>query len=992
MTFARQLRAGSALQALALLGAGAMFCTPALAQSSSAVTPDQATPAQAGQPDASQPGAAAVAVQNSTEAGVDTDATSSDIVVTGTLFRRTDTETPSPVSVLTAATLDQRGITSVADAVQTISAGNGGNIPQGFGGAFAAGSQAISLRGLTTNSTLTLFDGLRAANYPLADDGQRSFVDLNTIPQAIVERIEVLRDGASATYGADAVAGVVNVILKKEIQGVVGRVEGGISDRGDRGNQRMQLTAGYGSLADQGFNFYLSGEYQHEDQLFNRDRAFPYNTNNLSSIDAGNGFTGRNGNFGFTPPTTGSTSGATVAIARPATYTPGNILSGIAVAGGQFGVLGTGGCAAGGLNTRSTTSGTYCEQDLVNQFGVILPKQERFGGTGHLTFNVGDKAQAYVVGTFYENHVTSAGTPSSIRSSNPISTLGIVLPATLTSGALNPQNPYAAQGQGALLYYRFGDIANSTDIKAKSYRFAAGVDGTIGDDWGYSVAGVYMRTNLHTERTGFINLPGLTTAVNTGTYNFFNPAANTDATRALIAPLQTSDAHSELAQGQVTITKPLFQLPGGPLQVGVGGQFRYENIYDPNADTPLETLNINTFEAIGHRYVTAGFFEINAPVLDQLEVNASGRYDHYSEGFSHFSPKIGAKFTPIQQIAIRGTYSEGFRAPSIPEVSGAVIGFVGYTPPASVQGAYGNNAYITTPYNLGLFASGNPDLKPETSKSFTGGFVVQPKSWLSLTADFYYIKKKNLIIPGIGADASAADAYLAGGALPSGVTITPNPVDPENPNLPATPFSVNALYANGQSLKTTGIDAQLQATIPLGDGVKFTSLFEGTVILKYTIDTGTDKYNYVGTIGSYNITSASGTPKYRANWQNTIEAGPYSLSGTVYYTDGYYGYADDYLGSGCENAVETSIKYNAAGTGGTAGPALQCRVKKFISVDLTGQVKVTDNFTFYVNALNVLDAKAPFDPNTYGGNNYNPAWSQSGVIGRAFRAGATFKF
>src|SRR3569623_2324566 len=133
----------------------ALAATPAMAQT----TPAPATQAPAAAEDTTPP----------------------DVVVTGSLFRRTDTETPSPVTTLSAATLESRGLTTVSDAVQSIAAGNGGNIPQGFTGAFASGSSAISLRGLTTNSTLTLFDGLRAANYPLADDGQRSFVDLNTI-------------------------------------------------------------------------------------------------------------------------------------------------------------------------------------------------------------------------------------------------------------------------------------------------------------------------------------------------------------------------------------------------------------------------------------------------------------------------------------------------------------------------------------------------------------------------------------------------------------------------------------------------------------------------------------------------------------------------------------------------------------------------------------------------------------------------------------------
>lgn len=1013
----KALRNGTTLSTLALIGAGALIATPVFAQTDPSQSGTRPTPSTAdvrpgAQNDPNQNPAVPTSGSADTANADQTATTGDDVVVTGTLFRRTNTETPSPVSVLTAQNLDQRGLTDIASAVQTIAAGNGGSIPQGFGGAFAAGSQAISLRGLTTDSTLTLFDGLREAAYPLADDGARSFVDLNTIPDAIVDRVEVLRDGASATYGADAVAGVVNVILKKEITGVEGRVEGGVTQRGDRGNNRLQLTAGYGKLDEQGFNVYISGEYEHENELFNKDRSFPYNTSNLSSINAGGGFTGRDNDFGFTPPSATSASGATVAVVRPATQTvAGNIISGVAVPGGQFRVIGAGGCAAGNLTSHTNAAGTYCEQDLVNQYGVLLPKQERFGGTAHLTVNIGAHAQAYLVGTFYENHVTVDGTPASIRSSNPINTRGIVLPALLSNGTLDPYDPYAQTGQAALLYYRFGDIANRTDLRSKTYRVATGIDGTFGDNWGYSVAGTFSRDTLDTVRTGFINLPGLTTAINTGAYNFFNPSLNTDAVRQMIAPKQTSRAKSELGQVQATITKELFQLPGGPLQVGVGGQLRYENIYDPSADTPLVTLGINTFQAIGHRYVEAGYFEINAPIVDQLEIDGSGRYDHYSTGFDHFSPKVGAKFTPIKQVSIRGTFSKGFRAPSIPESSGAVIGFTNYTPGNSLTAAqksqltamYGNDSYITNAGTLGLFSAGNPNLKPETSTSFTGGIVVQPKPWLSFTVDYYNIKKKNLIIQNAGG-ANIADQYLLTGNVPSGFTITPSTADPSYPNNRAIPFSVNALYSNGQSLQTSGIDAQIQATIPIGNQIKFTSILEGTEVLEYTVNTNgpgqndpANIFHYVGTLGSYNITSASGTPRWRANWQNTVEAGPYSLNLTTYFTSGYKGYADDNSGGGstCANAIATSVMYNTSATGvltSTTGGALQCTVKHFLDFDLTGQIKVNSKFTFYGTIANLFDAKAPFDPNTYGGNNYNPAWSTAGIIGRTFRAGATFKF
>lgn len=992
-----RLLAGAATSAVLL----ALTAAPAFAQTAPST------------PDASTPGAAAVETQAAPADAQANEDTGQDIVVTGTIFRRTNTETPSPVSVLSADSIEKRGLVTVADAIQTISSANGGGLPQNFTGAFASGAQSISLRALTTNSTLTLFDGLRAANYPLADDGQRSFVDLNTIPSATVERVETLRDGASSTYGADAIAGVVNIITKKEIKGVLGRVEGGISERGDSDNQRVQLTAGYGDLSDQGFNVYISGEYQHTGSVYNKDRGFPYNTNNLLSIVgtnaagvAGGGYTGRNGNFGYTPPSSTSSSGATTAIVLPATPTPGNPLASTPIAGGVFQVLSPNGQCGTGLTAHSNTSGIYCEQDLINQYGVIQPEQTRFGGTLHATANIGSDAQAYIAATFYQSKVFIDGTPQSIRSNgNPIETRGIYLPALLSNGQLNPQDPYAATGQAAQIFYRFGDIPSSITDLARTYRIAAGIDGKIGDSgFGYSVGATYMRTDLEQTRKGFLYIPGLQTAINTGTYNFVNPSLNSQTVRDQIAPTFTSRANSELWQVQATVTKDLFQLPGGPLQVGVGGQVRYESQYDPSPVPNRDYITVNPFSAVGNRYVEAGYFEVNAPILNSLEVNGSGRFDHYSIGFSHFSPKIGAKFTPIRQVAIRGTFSTGFRAPSIPEISGAVIGFTQYTPGTGLSAAdtttlnnrYGNNSYITTQYGLGNNSTGNPNIKPETSRAFTGGVVVQPKRWLSFTVDYYNIRKKNLILSAGGNPATIASNYLLNGTIPSGVTLTLNPADPANPALRATPLSVNFLYTNGNVLQTSGIDAQIQATLPIADGVKFTSILEGTEILEYNVDDGTGSgiQKFVGTLASYAVTSASGTPRWRANWQNTLDYGPLSLTGTAYFTSGYKGYADDNTGPGstCANAIETAIAYNATLTTGTTGGALQCTVKHFLDIDLTTQFRVNDKFTFYVNVSNLFDAQAPFDPNTYGGNNFNPAWSSAGVIGRSFRGGATFKF
>ncbi|MGH8157529.1 MAG: TonB-dependent receptor plug domain-containing protein [Rhodanobacter sp.] len=160
------------------------------------------------------------------------------VVVTGSSIPRIDAETSSPVTVITAQQIARSGYTTISDVVRSISADNSDSIPNAFGNGFAAGASGVALRGLTVNSTLVLIDGHRSADYPVSDDGERSFVDLNTIPIAAVERVEVLKDGASSLYGADAIAGVVNVILKPDFHGVEATADIGTSQKGGASPRR----------------------------------------------------------------------------------------------------------------------------------------------------------------------------------------------------------------------------------------------------------------------------------------------------------------------------------------------------------------------------------------------------------------------------------------------------------------------------------------------------------------------------------------------------------------------------------------------------------------------------------------------------------------------------------------------------------------------------------------------------------------------------------
>jgi iron complex outermembrane recepter protein len=210
-----------------------------------------------------------------------------EIVVTGSLIKRTDIETPSPAQIITDVDLKNSGYTNVSDVLRNLAANGSGTLNQGFGQAFAAGATGIALRGLSVGDTLSLIDGQRMVSYPLSDDGERSFVDVSAIPFNAVESVEVLKDGASALYGADAIAGVVNVKLKKSYVGSEFTVEGGTSQHGDGTTEHAAGIWGVGDLSSDGYNFYVAVDWHHTDKLLGSSRDGAFTTLDWNSLPGG---------------------------------------------------------------------------------------------------------------------------------------------------------------------------------------------------------------------------------------------------------------------------------------------------------------------------------------------------------------------------------------------------------------------------------------------------------------------------------------------------------------------------------------------------------------------------------------------------------------------------------------------------------------------------------------------------------------------------------
>jgi len=950
-----------------------------------------------------------------------------EVIVTGSIIKRAETASASPVSVLTADELDVRGLNTVADAVTMLPSNNAGTMNASWSSfGFASGASAVSLRGLTTSASLTIFDGLRMAPYPLGDDGRRNFVDLGMIPDSIVSRIEVLKDGASSTYGADAVAGVVNVITKKEITGFHFNGSYGVSQEGDGDELRGDLTVGFGELDVDGWNFYANVERQSSDSISASERDYPFNTWDWTGVCNENGACLDNTNvnglqadgtiFGV------SSTGTRVPMVRPYDGAAGTSL-------GNWQLLNPeAGCRD--LITRNPSNaadvgltGPVCEQNNFGDYVNLYPKIERQGLNLRYTMRIGDNAEAYAMMNYYRVKTTeSGGTPyywgGTTTPGGPdvvrVSITPVLLPVYVcplgpngtgtcdaSNGVLNPNNPFAADGQQAQLSMRF-PFPREGDTDTESVRYAAGIQGTFGNSlWDYSIDAVSGHVSLDLLRTGYPIPRRILNVVADGSFNFMDPASNPQSIYDYIAPPVTTHNTSDVDQIQATLSRPLFELPGGSLVAAVGVSYRREEVNAPSANGPKADpyeryLSVNTVAAAGSRNVTSAFFEVDAPVLDILTLNLAGRYDDYSSGQSNFSPKFGVTFSPLDSVKFRGTYSEGFRIPSFNEAYGApTTGYVSSqidpnTPEgAAFLAAHGNNAYASGTYSIGLTAAGNPALDPEKSTAYTFGVVFEPSRDLSITVDYWNIKVKGLIS---GADyGPAIDQYYQNNGVvdvPGVDAVIPADPDVDYPNaLPLLGF-IQYSYQNANSEIANGIDLGANWAHDFGS-MTFSSHLEVSYLMELSKTINDVKYNYEGTLSPCDVTSCSGAPDWRSTWVNSLLWQDWTFALTANYTGSYSNASVDYGGDpgDCEASLFASVYAYDDGT------PYKCTHSSYLDWDFSASYQVSDNIQLYANIINLFDEKPSFDPApAYFLYGFNPAWELSGWRGRYFRVGIRLDF
>jgi iron complex outermembrane recepter protein len=889
------------------------------------------------------------------------------VIVTGSRIRRVDVETSSPVQIVDRADIERTGRQNISEVLRgLISADNQGSIPTAFSAGFAAGSSAVSLRGLGVNSTLVLLNGRRMATYGLADDGARTFVDLNVIPLEAVERVEVLKDGGSAIYGSDAVAGVVNIITRDKYEGVTIGGSYGATEYNDGESHRVHGSAG---LSGDRYNVFVVAEQSSDAAIDQANRTGYLGTNDLKP-------------FGFFDNRLGATAaGVRRFSTTQAGYSPVT----------PFGVIRRPGTA--NLYDRvdvlpceeiAATTGR-CVFDTIG-FEQIQPKQERMNVLSRGTFAITPTLQAFAELGYFTSTVESVGTPGGVNDGgvfDPANPAAPVMHSAVLPGN-HPDNPFGVErARFGLLTTMLGGRNGKQENEL--VRAIAGLKGEIGADWAWEAGAAYVENTLDDTQSGFIHFPTLQAALNAGTFRF-DPALNSPTLLDAISPDLKRTAKSSVELVDASVSGLLFDLPGGRLGFAAGAEFRSEK-----SDTPpvpftdraqIVGLGFSAFNA--QRDVYAAYVELEAPVHSMVNLNAAVRYDHYSDYGSSTTPKLGVKFKPFSQLALRGTYAEAFRAPG-PAENGNSSTF-GFTP------------------SFGILTIGNPDLVAEEAQSYTFGVVYEPGQDTSLALDYYQIQRDNEIVQGdpgpiiLGLpDSGQPPNSQRPGALPNSILFYD-----ENGNL----ATVATPYMNANKTDTSGIDLDFRHGFDLGAMGKVTAGLIWTRVLSFERRLpGGETFEYAGTHGPFVLSSAGGTPRDRGRLELTWEGGPASVTAALNFVSSLdmIDHKGETLVDNGDGSFSTTTHEGAYVVADPSGKVCGvynpdgsvrngCRVDSFTTVDVFGRFKGGDHWEINASILNMLGKLPPFDPYTYGGVNYNPSFHQAGAVGRFVTLGMRYSF
>ena len=867
------------------------------------------------------------------------DAATQRITVTGSSLKRVDAETAVPVTVIKADALKAQGITTIEQAMQMLSTNQSSQATSGAVGSMTAGASYADMRGLGSNKTLVLLNGRRLANN--AYDG--SAVDLNTIPFAAIERIEVLRDGASALYGTDAVGGVINFITRKDMAG--GSITLGADAPQHAGGKSFSGSVGYGwgDLASDGVNVMAFLDAEKQTRIKATQRAF--------------GKTGYIPSQGVTK-SSGNSS--------PANYSYTGVDGENYTTNPQ-----TGACTS--PNTFASSSGT-CRYDYTSKVDLV-PDSQRTTGYLKGTFNL---PQASVLTLEYfasQSQVSThiAGVPYSGMTVNAGTTYypgNGVTPAP-TGVAIDSSQPITAYWRDTVSGGRQDQTTNTQQ------RLLATVDGVLGD-WDYSTGLAYNQNRFSYWLTGGYTDGDLIAAgLADGTINPFGAqsAAGTAYIKAAAAngKLMHGQAETWSWDGHVSRELGDWLGAGRASALALGAEARREkSAYATEAALATQVLASTGIDpssgGAGTRDVTALYAEFNLPLLQSLDVTAAVRGDHYSDFGNAVNPKLSLRYQPLKQVLVRSSFSKGFRAPSLYELNSPntyTNSANAWNDPVNCAGgdaAKGKSSAAVCDTQFIVRNGGNHTLRPEKSQSATFGLVVEPVQDLTVSADLYWIRLQHQI-------GTLADTTVFGDPTKYAALFHRNSsgdLSVTGSDCPGTDCGyVDLSNQNLGGIKTSGVDLSFDYRIKTEGFGQFRFGLNGTYVAKYLYqneENGT-WYSNVGVYGD------SG-PIFR--WQHTVNLN-WSYGDWALNLDNRF--KTHYLD---QNALDDdTYNHHRVGSYSVWDISLTWDVTKALAV--TGGVR------------NLFDTDPPFsNQGATFQQGYDPRYTDA--TGRTFFARATYKF
>ena len=875
------------------------------------------------------------------------------VEITGSLIRRIEGETALPVTTLKVDDLQAAGVTNAEQAVKFITQQQGGTVTsRSVSGTNGAAAYA-DLRSLGSNRTLVLLNGKRVVSNPYAVTA----VDLNTLPLAAVDRIETLSDGASAVYGTDAIAGVINFITRKEYKGIAVGAAAQIPEAGGGEVYTGDVLGGFGSLDQQGWSIYGGLNFRKQDPMRGTERDF-----SKTSYIPERGFNALSpttfpANYSQTGTITNTNPSLPNCAPPTSLYAPQPVVG-----------LGTNRCGADTQNFTNT-----------------IPIQEQWSAFARGAMALGKNHTASLEYFFSRNTVQTQIAPSpegglTMTPASPFYPGNGITP--ITDPKLDPTKNISVSWRTTVLGPRQGKQINDTQ------RVLAGLEGAVAG-WDYQLGALWSHAQVD---NSFLNGYPMTQPLRNGVSGasgapFLNPFG--DQTAQGLAYMQANQVLGLVTIGKSTLTsltgvasRQFGQLPGGPMTLALAAEYRTE---DMNYWTDVPKVSQAASSGLagsgavreGDRNISAVAAEMNFPVLKNLELGASVRYDKYSDFGDTTNPKVSFRFTPTKELLVRGSYNRGFVAPSLYNLylpNSTTFTSTRYNDPVLCPNGVANTAAGAVPSrDCGIqfqqMQGGNRGLTPEKSDAWTIGFVAQPTPTFSFGLDYwtYHITDS---ISTIGEQSIFADPTKY-----ANLYVRCSQADPARrqaigacqiPGGDPLAYVINTFLNLGDT-KTSGIDLQANwngGTTPYG---RFSVGVRGTYVMKYEFQVEPNGKWY-DPVGNWSPQFAGPVVQYQQVTTLGWERGAWSATLTNRFLSGYKD----------QNSVPAPYNDNTVGD--------------YSLFDLSATYRGIKGLTVQAGILNVLDTDPPFtnqvsffQARAYDDRFHNP-------LGRTYRLSARYEF